>query len=153
MDPQYDHLIEPSRIPFSFGAPGWWVLGAVLLLLLALVVWLIIRHRRHNRYRRKALALLEQCADLYSANMLLKHVAMTVYPRSSTAALRAADWIAFLNSTRHKPLFDANDANALAAMYNREQLPAANAAAAPNTAAAAFRNKAREWIKQHRHAL
>ena len=143
MDPQYDQLIEPPRIPFSFDAPGWWVLGGVLLLLFAFVAWLVIRHRRRSRYRRIATALLEQCADTYSANMLLKRVAMTAYPRNSSAALRAADWVSFLNTTRRKPVFDRNDADTLNALYNRDQCPLTNA----------FRKKMKEWIKHHHHAL
>jgi hypothetical protein len=144
MDPKYDQLIEPPRIPFSFGAPGWWVLGSIILILLVLAVWLLVRHRSHNRYRRIATALLEQCTDTYSANMLLKRVAITAYPRNCSAALRAADWISFLNTTRRKSLFDKSDADTLSALYNRDQCPLTKA----------FRKKMKEWIKHHHpHAI
>ncbi len=55
MDEQYGTLIEPTPVPFHFGAPGWYVAGGLLLLLMATAAFFFIRHYRKNLYRRQAL--------------------------------------------------------------------------------------------------
>src|ERR1700744_6484859 len=117
MDPKYDQLIEPPRIAFTFGAPGWDVLGALLLVLAIVIVWLGVRHYKKNRYRRKALALLGSASDPYAINMILKRVAMTAFPRDTSVALRGTEWIAFLNASRRKKIFDETDAQVIGDCY------------------------------------
>lgn len=142
MDPQYDQLIEPSRVAFTFGAPGWDVLGGVVLLVMGGVIWVFIRHYRKNRYRREALAMLARMEDLYSVNMLLKRVAMGILPREEVAGLRGGEWIEFLNTMRRRRLFDERDERLVSGLYG----PAEGAGEG-------FRGKAHEWIKKHHRAI
>ncbi|MEE4659214.1 MAG: DUF4381 domain-containing protein [Halieaceae bacterium] len=100
------HLPEPA------GAwppgPGWWVLGVVLILLLAaLAIWLW-RRRRANAWRREALAALEQAHRewqedgdsarfLQSTNAILKRAALRQFPNYEVARLSGDAWDAFLD--------------------------------------------------------
>src|SRR5262245_52579945 len=96
MDPQYGQLIEPRPVPFSFGAPGWYVLAALLLLAAGVVFLLLYRRYQQNAYRRRAireLTAMEQryarpedgAVLLYEANTLLKRIAITICRRDEVA--------------------------------------------------------------------
>src|SRR5262245_27273335 len=105
--------IEPAAIPFSLDAPGWYAVGALLLLIaIALAILLIRRHKR-NRYRRDALrfvADLERRTEdpnevVYEVNFLLKRIALRFTPREQIAGLRGGHWLDFLNSNPGRELF------------------------------------------------
>lgn len=154
MSDDFGQLVEPAPVRFSFGAPGWYVLG-VLLLLLVITVLLWLRHYlRKNHYRKTALqwlALQEQQpalpeARIYAANMLLKRVAMRNYGRARVASVTGKDWILLLNHTARKTVFDEDDA---VLVSHSVYMPAQ-----PTTAQAeGFTGKTKKWIKQHRHAF
>ena len=57
MDEQYGKLIEPHEIPFRFGAPGWYVVAVLLVLLMMGITWLIVRWYKRNYYRREELGI------------------------------------------------------------------------------------------------
>jgi len=91
-------------------APGWWILGIMVLAgLVAMALWWL-RRWRANRYRREALRELlrlyrayEQHQDaatwLREFEALLKRVALTRYPREDVASLTGESWVAFLDKT------------------------------------------------------
>ncbi|MDH7459766.1 DUF4381 domain-containing protein [Chitinophagaceae bacterium 26-R-25] len=151
---QFGQLIEPSPVKFTYSTPGWYVLGALLLLLLIVVAWLLVRHYIRNRYRREAIKNLQQIEGMYAANnnytdlvyetnMLAKRVAMSRYGRHSVAGLRGEEWINYMNSKWRKKSFNANDALLLANnLYTFSPLPAEQASL--------FVSKTKDWIRQHR---
>lgn len=154
MDEQYDKLIEPSPVPFSFGAPGWYVLGVLCLLSLLFVVWLLWRHHVKNKYRTYALQWLsgkEQQylpdknypALVYETTMLVKRIAMSRYGRNNVAGKRGNEFISYINATWKAKAFDDNDRVLFSSsIYSMENIE-------PDKAAA-FVSKAKQWIKQHR---
>ena len=88
------HLPEP--VPFWPPAPGWYIAGLMVLLLMSwgLIRWL--RYLRSQRYRRVAQRLLREIAGrkednpgekLRAVNELLKRVALQTYPREKVASL------------------------------------------------------------------
>ncbi|MEX2488659.1 MAG: DUF4381 domain-containing protein [Pseudomonadales bacterium] len=91
-------------------APGWWIVGFLLLAAtVALIVWWL-RYWRANRYRREALRELDRLFQVYQANQdarawlhdfeaLLKRVALTRYAREDVASLTGVAWVAFLDKT------------------------------------------------------
>lgn len=90
-------------------APGWWLLAAVLLLVLALLaVWSLRRYRAY-RQRRQIMGELEQLSNSYSKenipvfiagiSTLLRRVALRRYARARVASLTGADWLRFLDDT------------------------------------------------------
>ncbi len=155
---QFGDLIEPAPVPFSFHAPGWYVVEALLLMLLLLGAYWLIRYRRRNRYRREALqwlgsrmiALHAQQAymqQLYEADMLMKRIAMKIYGREQVAALQGNEWISFLNRQyRRGGLFSEADSYLLTDMLYKS----------PGTANVAdtdhFISKTSNWIRYHKHA-
>jgi hypothetical protein len=151
-----DQLIEPSPVPFSFGAPGWYVLGALLLLAFIALAWLAIVRYRRNKYRRVALRQLTtwvpdyqrsgNYADwVYVTNNLVKRVAMHVYGRNLVASSRASEWIGFLNKTCRRADFSDEDEQLLSQfLFQPPQLITADKASS-------FSDKARYWIKKHKH--
>jgi len=120
MDEQYGKLIEPPPVRFSFGAPGWYVLEALILIVILFIVWMLWRHHVKNKYRTSALqwlAVKEQryaSANkyntlVYETTMLIKRIAMGKYGRSNVAGKRGTEWTSYINSTWKAKAFDEND--------------------------------------------
>ncbi|WP_259068109.1 DUF4381 domain-containing protein [Mucilaginibacter sp. X4EP1] len=155
MDQQVGKLIEPPPVPFSFEQPGWYVLGGLLVLLLALITWLLVKYYRKNRYRKHALQFLNNTEQtlsqvkefdllVYQAQMLIKQIAMARYGRHHVSGLRGDQWIAFINNTWREKSFDNSDVVLLNQnIYASEKSVSADEATN-------FTNKARRWIKKHK---
>ena len=80
---------------------GWWVAIAVVLLALFCLYKAITAHIRHNKARKRALALLESVSAQQSnwpvaLNSILKRTAMSYYPTQQVAGLYGKQWQAFL---------------------------------------------------------
>jgi hypothetical protein len=155
----FNNYIEPSSIPFRFGAPGWWVLASLLLIILLLISFLIVRHYCRNVYRRQALKWLDQIIQsnhsspvlqqqVYEAAILIKRVAMALYGRNPVAGLSGEAWINWLNSRikkRSVPAFDQSDACLVSdGIYGSRELDPA--------IVHTFFEKAKYWIRYH-HAI
>lgn len=88
-------------------APGWWIVGLLLLAALGAVLLWLHRRRRRNRWlrtARKELAQLEQTArpapDWFTAlNTLLKQAARQRYPDQHPEAMSGDAWVEFLLAT------------------------------------------------------
>ncbi len=113
MDPQQALQLKDIHLPSNPSiwplALGWWLLIAVLLVL---VVWLffVIRKsllvRKHKRMLFNELAQLEQKLkdspdkDLIAeTNILLRRIALAYYPEARVASLTGDDWLAFLDKS------------------------------------------------------
>jgi hypothetical protein len=94
-------LQEPSAVPFAFSTIGWPILGAVVLVLLIVVATLAIRKYNHNRYRREALAELQQVVrgeiDFVHSMVLVKRTAIHAFGRDKVGKLTGTDWFKFLD--------------------------------------------------------
>jgi hypothetical protein len=157
MDDQYGQLIEPSPVKFAFGAPGWYVVGAIIFLLLIITCWLLWRHHIKNRYRKNALQWLaltstklaaqkDYTTIVYESNMLIKRIAMARYSRPVIAGMRGMDWIDCMNLTCPKASFNDKDEILLnTAIYKRELISEAEANS--------FVDKTRQWISRHKRQM
>lgn len=153
MDEQYGKLIEPSPVPFSFGAPGWYVLSVLCLLTVLLIVWLLWRHHVKNKYRTYALQWLSDKeqqylsdknypALVYETTMLVKRIAMSRYGRDNIAGKRGNEFISYINATWKAKAFDNTDEILFSQnIYSSEIIE--------QDKAAAFVSKAKQWIKKH----
>ncbi len=106
-------LREPELIGWWPLAPGWWVLIALLALLLCVAAIVLWRRHQQRAYRRQALAQLSTLQDRYrerrnrasylqNLNALLKATALRAYPREEVAAISGERWCNWLNSTAGK---------------------------------------------------
>lgn len=120
----------PAAPHFWPPASGFWILIALILMLLITVAWCITQARRRNAYRRAGLILLESAHTVYEINVVLKRVALAVFPREQVAALHGEDWIQFMRSTCPGEQFVT--------------------LSPPDEAATeSIRNSARTWIRKH----
>jgi hypothetical protein len=94
-------LHAPPPIPWWPPAPGWWLLGVLLLGLLVLTLAALWRWRRRTAPRRAALAELRALpagGELAGpVNRLLKRYALACFPRERVAGLSGRAWLAFLD--------------------------------------------------------
>ena len=141
MLPQLAPLREPMAISWWPPAPGWWVVLALSLALLAgLSLWLRERRLR-TAYRRIALAALDELrsrgARQDELNWLLKAAALSAYPHERIARLHGAQWQQFLASSC--PKVAAGAFAELDNLYQREPPPVSSQ----------LFDAAEHWIRQH----
>lgn len=117
-------IVMPANVGWWPLAAGWYVLSAIMLVLLAWYGFRSLRSWIDNRYRRAALRELQALAeDIHSGQNpdsslrqlpgLLKRTALSAYPRKKVASLSGADWQRFLNSTLPAPAFSDSTAATL----------------------------------------
>ncbi len=150
-------VVRPAPVAWTPQTWGWAGLAA---LLVALVVWLIVRavrYHRSNRYRVEALADLAALeaklnddagrpAALGAMPVLLKRVALAAWPRPEVAALSGQAWIDFLHAHGGRHGFADESARLLAdGEYDGSALSTMSAADAHRAAAGL-----RRWIEGHR---
>lgn len=100
--PQLADIHLPDPVPSFPWAPGWWLLLALGVILIAAAAWRVYRHLQRNRYRRLAAIELNKLEPLLSdqhfasaVNQLLRRVALQV-SGSNAAALTGAEWYRYL---------------------------------------------------------
>jgi hypothetical protein len=88
-------------------APGvWLLLGILAAIILVFGRYFFLKWKR-NAYRRAGLVLLDLARTGYDVSVVLKRVALAVFPREQVASLYGADWIAFLNRHCARSRFEA----------------------------------------------
>jgi hypothetical protein len=100
-------IVGPAPVSSWPPAPGWYVLIAVAAVGAVVLTWFLWRRWRRNAYRRAGLVELQRIAEgrgeplavVAALSVLLKRVALVVFPRSEVAPLAGEEWIAFLNRT------------------------------------------------------
>jgi hypothetical protein len=98
-------IVVPEPPPLWPPAPGVWVLLAVVLAVVTAIVLWWFRARARNAYRRAGLALLKDARSVREVNVILKRVALAVFPRPEVAPLYGDDWAAFLDGTCSRTSF------------------------------------------------
>jgi hypothetical protein len=118
----------PAPISWWPPAPGWWLLLFGIPTLLILLVWLW-RWVRRKTVRKLALAELESIAGsnadarekVQGLAILLRRVALSVYPREQVAGLVGEPWLAFLDGPSGEKRFSAGAGRLfIEAPYRRE---------------------------------
>ncbi|MEH6910770.1 MAG: DUF4381 domain-containing protein [Oceanicoccus sp.] len=96
----------PEAVSMWPQTPGWWLLLAGLLLWGMVRAYKSVKSYWRNRYRRVALARLQQLRHQFSSGdmtglssvpELLKATALQAYPRANVASLYGRDWELFLD--------------------------------------------------------
>jgi hypothetical protein len=123
----------PAAAPFWPPAPGWWLIGFAILLLLAWAGALAWRRRRLLLARRRIVdALAELEADftrersgerLGRISLLLRRLALSRYPRERVAGLTGAAWLRFLDESGGNGQFANGPGRVLAAAPYQRAIP------------------------------
>jgi hypothetical protein len=140
----------PAPVSYAPQTIGWLI---VLLLCVALGVsfaWIARRRYARARYRREALAALEQIEAKFERDdmcalgdiaPLLKRTALAVAPRERVASLSGAAWLAYLQST-----YSAFDTQSGALLYTSSY---GRIDEITHEQAARLLKTARDWIEHH----
>lgn len=115
IDNQFKNIIEPEEIPFTFDAPAWKVLFALIVLVgIVLALAILIRYIK-NKYRRDATVVINQILVNGKAEsrillivQLLKQMAINIYGRENAGNLTGEAWLSFLNSRVSKACFNVD---------------------------------------------
>jgi len=132
MDGAADPLSElrdihlPDPVSWWPPAPGWWMVSAILLVVIALGVWSFRHVRRPTPYRtaqqelhglRESFAANQQIEKLVvGLSVLLRRYAIACYGRKRVAGLTGDQWLSFLNETGRTSEFTAGAGRVLASV-------------------------------------
>ena len=100
-------IVIPDAPPFWPPAPGFWVALAMVAAISFFVAWRLYTARNRNAYRKVGLTLLDSAETAYDVSVVLKRVALAVFPREQVASLYGDDWAAFLHRTCPRSYFKA----------------------------------------------
>jgi len=142
-------LPNPDVIRYAPETWGWLVAGVlVVLLAFAFREWMQ-RRKRRNAYRQEGLARLEALESRHAIRELprvLRRSALCAWPREEVASLRGEAWIAWLNRTAGRELFETSDADLIDRLaYLPETDESLSTASADRLLAAG-----RSWLRMHR---
>lgn len=98
-------------------APGWWILGLIILSILFFGFWKFKQYKAVNQYRHDAIALIKaeekaikehKNITLYLQNMaeILRRTALTAYPNERIEPLQGNAWLAFLDGKNYSRIID-----------------------------------------------
>ena len=150
-------IVLPADISWWPLATGWYILFALLFLVLGWLCFRLLRRWINNRYRRDALQQLQSLVialenpakrdtSLRQIPTLLKRTALSFYPRTQVASLSGNDWIEFLNSSTEQPAFTAATTTTMQKIaYSNNSLSEIGPTATEDLISAC-----RLWIKNHR---
>ncbi|BFM19975.1 DUF4381 domain-containing protein [Gilvimarinus japonicus] len=97
-------LVAASPVAKIPEGPGWWVLLALILGIVAIAIGWKFYRRYQNRYRYYAITEINSLPEDFSpwqVSAILKRCALTEFPRQQVASLTGSHWTEFLN--RHYP--------------------------------------------------
>jgi hypothetical protein len=131
-------IVLPPEVALWPPAPGWWIVGAALIVVAAILGVAAVAHYRRNLYRRAALAELHRAAP-QDISSILKRAALVAWPRRDVASLTGAGWLSFLDRTGHTDAFSRGGGRDIETLAygGGGDVPAARAAA-------------RDWLRRHR---
>lgn len=110
-------IVIPDPPPFWPPAPGVWVALGIVVVMVLLVGWRLHAVRKRNAYRKSGLLLLRSAETAHDVSVVVKRVALAVFPREQVASLYGEGWVAFLHRTCPRSYFAAlvtSDASAKA---------------------------------------
>lgn len=147
-----EDVTTPEAVSYIPQTSVWYVLAAVLLLILSATSWRLAAKYRASRYRREALAVLMEIERQSATNShseaqvaaLLRRTALSAYPRASVASLHGETWLVFLDHCYGGKDFSDGPGRVIA---DAPYLPAHVMSAQDR---AGLLQAARSWVRRHR---
>jgi hypothetical protein len=146
----------PGAAPFWPPAPGWWVVAALVVLLVGWVSVVAWRRRDRERARRRLLdALAALQADfarerssehLARVARLMRRIALSRFSRERVAALSGAAWLRFLDESGGAGQFSNGPGRVLASAPYQRSVPA-------DLDIEAFVETVRAWVDTNTRSL
>ncbi|MEH6586967.1 MAG: DUF4381 domain-containing protein [Halioglobus sp.] len=144
----FNEVVSPAAIDWLPQTPGWYVVGAIVLILLSRQTWYRLQHWYRNRYRGEARQQLSQLSHsdalVTEVNHLLKLTALAAFTRQQVASLSGQQWTSFLNGQCEQAPFDETLCQLLGTGVYEGQ--AVDASAAEQLLQASL-----NWVKHHRN--
>ncbi len=100
-------IVIPDPLPLWPPAPGVWVALGIVVAMVLLFGWRLYTVRKRSAYRRAGLLLLGSAETAYDVAVVVKRVALAVFPREQVAPLYGDDWAAFLHESCPRSCFSA----------------------------------------------
>jgi hypothetical protein len=105
----FGDIVLPADLSWWPLQPGWWIVLALLLVVIVIFSWRRYQRWRRDAYRRAAIAALSSLDDLRDMNAILKRAAARAYPVEQTQTLWGEQWIDYLNRKMERPCFSGDD--------------------------------------------
>lgn len=143
-------IVLPEAVALWPPAPGWYVVIAVLLVLLTWGLFRVLKAWRKDTYRREAkreLASILAGGEASAAQIppLLKRAALAAWPRQDVAGLNGPAWHAFLDRTAATDRFCAGAGDVL----DRLSYGASGGYTASEADIETLGAAAEHWLKHH----
>jgi Domain of unknown function (DUF4381) len=139
---QLHDFYQPSPPAWTPQTAGWYILFAILGLLMLWLAVHLVRRWFANRYRREALRALP-LLEPSEFSALLKRTALAVWPREKVASLSGATWLKFLNGSTGHEFFRHAPADQIEELALRPQTLS-------QEDEQALRATVASWIRRHR---
>ncbi len=146
-------LNYPEPIAYWPQTWGWVVVGILVLILIA---WLVYRRWlvwKKNEYRRQAMHCLEQIANgslsIHALPKLLRATALQGYPRKQIVQLNGKDWVDWLNQSANASLYEQTDA----AIFDSLAYCKVDSLNLSKQESQRLVSVSRQWVKVHHAAL
>jgi Domain of unknown function (DUF4381) len=162
MNPDPQQLLQlrdihlPGAPAFWPPAPGWWLVAAASIALLAWVSAVALRRYHIRRRRQRVLAALARLEaglasertpeSLARVSELLRRLALTRFPRQQVAALTGTAWLRFLDASGGNGRFAEGPGRLLAFGPYQRSLP-------PELDTTGLAELVREWVNKNTGGL
>lgn len=138
-----DHLhdlVPPREIGWWPLASGWYVVGAIFVLLAIFAGFRCWKRWKRNAYRRAALKELSRVSDENEVAVILRRTALAFAPRSFVAAKAGTDWADWLDSLIPEAMPEEVRCQVSAGPYEK---------AGTSGNFTVLRQYAEQWIRRH----
>lgn len=152
-DNALNKILEPAPVSFWPPQPGWYVVLAIVILIIGYGIYKFVQHKKKNAYRSLAVKALDNITNIQplssrinATNNILKACALNAFKRETIAKLYGKEWVDFLNSTSSAATFKANQEQLLQSVIYEN--PSNSELTEDETNE--FLNLCKQWIKTHK---